>query len=75
MRAIGEDDGRDDLLAVVEVLHHLGCGGVDFKVDELERHPLLREKRLGTAAVGAPAGAVDDDLVGGHCRLLRDYSM
>ena len=75
MRTIGENDGRDDLLTVVEILHHLCGGGVDFEVDELEGHALLRQERLGASAVGAPAGAVDDDLIGGHCRLLRDYSM
>src|SRR5207342_1784147 len=68
---IGEDDRRDDVVAVVALLHRSDPVGVDLDVVPLERDPLVAEEALGPSAVRAPARPVDpDDVV--HPAPLSD---
>src|SRR5207249_9228004 len=64
MRAVAEDDRRDDPLACVAILDEPYPFLVAVDVVPVERHPLIGEELLRPTTVGAPTGAVELDL--GH---------
>src|SRR3990170_4869183 len=69
--AVGENNGGDNLLAVVLLTHELGCGGVLVDVDPIVGDAHLAQELLGAAAVGAPGRAVDLDHLLAHGFLLQ----
>ena len=74
VRPVGEDDRRDDLLAAVEGEDRLHLLGMRLEVDVAVRDALVAEEGLAATAVGAPGGAVEDDLGLGH-RWLRSRTL
>ena len=59
--AVGEDDGGDDALSLVDLADVLLSSGVRLDVHSVVRHELLAEELLGPAAVRAPLGSVDGE--------------
>lgn len=61
---IGEDNGRDTAVAVVDPLHVLRGFGIPVHVNVFVGDAVIVEKFFGAPAIGTPGGTVDDDLVG-----------
>src|SRR5215208_1118591 len=58
---VREDDRRDDVVAVVALLHRSDPVRVNLDVVPLERDPMVAQEALGPSAVRAPARPVDPD--------------
>ena len=69
--AFREDDGRDDLLAIVLPTNEVSRCLVLIDVDPLIGDAHLTQELLGAAAIGAPGRSVHLDLIA-HRLLLRD---